>query len=284
MFTIVVDSNYVCWTSAFAASKGLSYVGTRTEVIYLFLKQLFSIFENFEPAQAIFCWDSRASKRKEIYPEYKANRRKDISEEDKEALNLVYEQFTELKSYILPAMGFSNVFEVAGYESDDLIASTVINQTNPEKPIVISSDSDLYQLLDHCSIYAITKAQTMSKEIFTRQYGITPQQWVMVKAIAGCGTDNVKGIGGIGEKKAIGYLTGKLNHGKMFLKIENSMDIVDRNLRLVGLPFAGTPVPKMHKNSLTIAKLQEICKTYGMASLVEKKNLLRWEKIISRID
>ena len=274
---LVFDSNYVSWVISSAFWRGLSYDGNRTEIIFGFMKQLVSLFENFEPDQVAFCWDSRQSKRRDIYPEYKNNRRKDMLEEDKDALNLIYAQFEEMKSYTLPALGFSNVFEVNGYESDDLIANVVWGK-NPDETIVISSDTDLYQLLDYCSIYAITKGQTTNKEIFRRHYGIEPIQWVKVKAIAGCSTDNVKGIMGIGEKKAIDYLIGKLNKGKMFLKIEDSQEIIGRNIQLVALPFAGTPTPKLRKNTLTMDKFRSICREYGMDSLLEKKSLAKWEK------
>lgn len=282
---LVIDCNYVAYVCAFALSRGMTYRGGRTEVVFGFLKQLFSLCENFEATQIAFCWDSRQSKRREIYPEYKSNRRKDSTEEEQEARALVYAQFEDLKKEILPFLGFSNVFEISGYEADDLIAALVQrNLYEAGQTMVISSDADLYQLLDECSLYSITKHQTTSLDVFQRHYGIGPLQWIMVKAIAGCGTDNVKGIVGIGEKKAIDYLTGKLNHGKMFLKIKESEDIIYRNLSLVELPFAGTPTPNIRRNSLMVENFHVVAKTYGMDSLLEKKNLIRWEKIISRID
>jgi DNA polymerase-1 len=244
-----------------------------------------SLSEKFSPDQIAFAWDSKKSKRKEIYPEYKNNRRKELSEAEKESLELVFEQFNKLQKTILPALGFSNVFHISGLESDDLIASILINQdVRLDQNIVVSSDSDLYQLLDRCSIYSITKSQTMNKEIFMRHYeGITPNQWIIVKAIAGCSTDNVKGIIGIGEKNAIAYLKGTLNKGKRYESIEQGKEITDRNLNLVKLPFLGTPLPKIRKNNLSLDKFNSVCNEYGMVSFLEKKNIIRWEKIISQI-
>jgi 5'-3' exonuclease len=282
---LILDCNYVSYVCAFALSRGMSYRGSRTEVIYGFMKQLFSLFENFEASQVVFCWDSRVSKRREIYPEYKSNRHKDLSEDEKESRELVYDQFDEIKKNVLPFLGFANIFEVSGYESDDLIASLVkSNHHDPGQTIVISSDADLYQLLGKCSLYSITKAQTTDIDIFKRHYGISPEQWVEVKAIAGCSTDHVKGVVGIGEKKAIAYLTGKLARGKMLQKILESQGIIKRNIPLVELPFAGTPTPKLRRNSLMMDNFMIVAETYGMASFLEKKNLIRWEKIISRID
>ena len=282
---LIFDSNYISWTCAFALSRGMTYSGNRTEIIFGFMKQIIALTENFEATQIVFCWDSRESKRREVYPEYKGNRRKELTEEEKESLSLVYKQFDEIRLTVLPELGFWNIFTLSGYESDDLIANIVLDpKNNHDQIVVISSDSDLYQLLNWCSVYSITKAQTMDKEIFTRHYGISPEEWIHVKAIAGCNTDNVKGVGGIGEKKAISYLKGNLNHGKMYFKIINSQDVIDRNLALVTLPYAGCPSPKIRKNNLTIDKYKMICETYGMESLLEKKNLARWTRIIERID
>ena len=82
---VIVDSNYIGYVSAFALSQGMSYRGSNTEVIFGFLRQIISIAIKFQPDQIAFCWDSRNSKRKEILPEYKENRKKDRTEEEKES-------------------------------------------------------------------------------------------------------------------------------------------------------------------------------------------------------
>ena len=55
---------------------GLSNLGQHTEVIYGVLNSTLSLVDLFKPDVLVFCWDSRKSLRKEVYPEYKANRRK----------------------------------------------------------------------------------------------------------------------------------------------------------------------------------------------------------------
>ena len=281
---IIFDSNYVCWVCSFALSEGMLYRGGRTEIIYGFFRQMISVLENFSPTQVVFTWDSKISKRREIYPEYKANRRKELTEEAAMSRKLIYLQFEEIKNNAIRELGFSNCFEVEGYEADDIIAKLVQNYPNEQEPtIVISSDEDLYQLLDFCSIYAITKKQTTDKEIFKRHYGIEPAKWSEVKAIAGCGTDNIKGVSGIGEKTAAKYLLGQMKPGKKYKKILDSKQLIKENLRLVKLPFENTPTPKVKQNHLDISKFVSVCKEYGFESFLDKKTLSRWEAIISRI-
>lgn len=278
---IIFDCNYVSYVSAFSFSKGLSYKSGRTEVIFGFLKNIIGTMLKFESTEVIFCWDSKSNKRKNLLPEYKANRRKNLTDEEKESFNLVYLQFDEIRKIVLPEIGFSNVFMLEGYESDDLIAN-ILQTEKFDKTIVIASDNDLLQLLDFCSIYNISKKQTINKTIFNRDYGIEPKEWVQVKAIAGCNTDNIKGVIGVGEKKAIAFLKGELK-GKSLENIKNSKEIIDRNMRLVKLPFEGCPTLKLRKNDLSIEKFKTICKEYGFESLLTQKAISDWSKIISRI-
>jgi len=279
---VIGDCNYVAWVVAHGMSHGLSYEGGPTTVIFGFMKQVVALLENFEATNVAFCWDSRDYKRKEIYPNYK--KKDPLPEEDQKNLDLVYGQFNALREHVLPELGFSNVFMVRGYEADDLIANIVRSYDNgPAGTIVITRDQDLYQLLDYCSVYAISEGKTTTKELFMRHYGVTPNQWVTVKAISGCSSDKVRGVGGLGEKKAIDYILGKLNKGKVFMHAENSKDVIALNTQLVKLPFEGTPVPKLRNDNLTIGKFKDVCGYYGMNSFLEKKVLMRWEKIIDRI-
>jgi 5'-3' exonuclease len=261
----------------------MEYKGSPTGIIFGFTRQLVSLMENFEPNQLAFCWDSREYKRRELYPGYKV---KDKQTEEEEASRvLIYSQFDVIRTVLLPMLGFENIFRVNGYESDDLIAKYVIDRKcSPEGTIVITRDHDLYQLLDYCSLHCITKAQTTSREIFLRHYGILPDTWSMVKAIAGCSGDKVPGVFGIGEKKAIAFLKGELNPGKMLLKIHESKDLIYKSLQLVKLPYPGTPLMKLKKNNLNLDRFKCACTTYGMESLMDKNTLPRWGRIISRIE
>lgn len=277
---LIIDSNYICWVAGTALSQGLSYRGGRTEVIYGFLRRLILLCEKFSPSQIAFCWDSDYNLRKEIYADYKGNRHKsDATPEEIASRDTMYGQFREIRDLVLPQLGFQNIFCVRGYESDDLIAR-IVQTTKVSPAIVITGDSDLYQLLDHCTIYNFKDGgQTMTKDIFTRLHGIPPEKWAEVKAIGGCNTDNVKGISGVGEKKAIDFLTGKLTKGKVFDKI--TQDEIDKNLVLVKLPFRNTPNPRLKLDDrLETKRFIEVCRHYGLNSLLDQKTTERWSKVI----
>lgn len=283
---LVLDCNYICWCHAYAIGQGLSFAGQRTEVIYGFLKQLLYLSEKFEPNQIAFCWDSVENKRKELSPDYK--KKSPLSSEEAEALNLIFDQFEQLRKDILPYLGFVNVFRVTGYEADDLMAKLVMNYKKENGPVIIvSRDKDLYQLLDYCTLYSVTGRQTTTKEEFVKKYNIEPSQWAEVKAMAGCSSDKVKGIFGIGDKTAAGYLAKTINKGKAFLKIKDSQAIIDKNLPLVKLPFEGTPTPKLKKDNITRGESyglwKEVCKHYGFSSLMDTESVEIWKTLVKKL-
>lgn len=276
---VIIDCNYLCYVNRSILSVGLSYKGSPTEIIYGFLRSLFSLSNQFKTNQFIFCWDSRESLRKKIYPDYKSNRHKDLTEEEKESNRQAYIQFDKIKK-LLPEMGFNNVFEQVGYESDDIIASLVKPSTNGniiiDHPVVVSSDKDLYQLLDWCSIYNITKKETYTKDLFVREYGIQPFRWKKIKSIAGCGSDNVKGLEGVGERTVIRYLKGELKEETKTWQRISTYDS-DLTKKLVSLPFEGCIdfKEKIRKDDCTPDKFRKVFEEYNCKSLLE--SLDKWE-------
>lgn len=272
---VIIDSNYLCYVQKFALSEGLSYRGGRTEIIFGFIKTILDLSRKFETNKFIFCWDSKKSLRREIYPLYKSNRRNNLTEEEEESNRIAYAQFDKLKT-ILPKMGFNNVFEEEGYESDDIIASLVMDGALG-RTVIISSDKDLYQLLEWCSLCNYRGA-AYSKEMFVREYGIEPCRWKDVKAISGCSTDNVKGADRIGEKTAIKYLKGELKEYNQTFKKIHFFDS-DLTRRLTTLPFEGCPdfKSRLRKDECTPDKFRKVFEEFGFKSLLDGLN--KWEKI-----
>jgi DNA polymerase-1 len=279
---LVIDSNYVCYISKFAYSQGLDYKGSPTEILFGVLKTIIDLSSRFETNRFAFCFDSKQSKRMNMFPKYKWKRKQDKSEAMEENDKIAYRQFDQLRLEVLPKLGFSNIFMQDGYESDDLIASIVRDNVFKEDNtsiIVVSSDSDLYQLLGGCSIYNLTKKETMTKHIFTRTYGIRPCEWVNVMELSGCNTDNVPGIEGVGKKKAIAYLKGELTKGKVFDRIRtcDAKDI-DFTRELVELPFPGTMQCRLEKEYFSTRQYKDVCAHYGFKSLLTENKIDAWRK------
>ena len=239
MQTLMIDCSQLCYKAFYTSLKGLSYDEKETGIIFGFLMQVFKLSKDFNTDKFLFCWDSKRNLRKMMYPEYKEKRKKELTEEEIEDNDLLYKQMDMLRKDILPRMGFVNSFIRSGYEADDLIAYLA---KRGKGHLIVSNDKDLYQLLDDCPIYLGVK-ERFTKNDFVDFYGIEPSQWVEAKAIGGCNSDCVKGVKGAADpakstsSKAIAYIKGELTKGVVFDRIKESKDIIERNKKLVTIPF-----------------------------------------------
>lgn len=281
-YRLIIDSNYLGYVNFFALPMGLSFNGSSTEILYGFLRDIITLARRFETNDFIFCWDSKESKRKDIFPEYKHKRKKEKTDKERETDKQLYRQFDILRNQLLQNLGFMNSFSQEGFEADDLIAQLVLKSKSQKKTIVVSSDHDLYQLLDYCSLYNYRKKETLNKELFTRMYGIEPSQWVRVMELSGCATDDVPGIEGVGPAKAISFIKGEMTKGKVFDRIK-TFDTQKKELTrtLVSLPLPGTQTPLLCKNTLRLEKYVRVCNQYGFKSLLSEKCKNDWKKIIT---
>ena len=90
-------------------------------------------------------------------------------------------------------------------EADDLIASLTFLFKNDNKVYISSYDSDFFQLIDdNVSIirYKGKNSKIVDKNIFKQQFMFEPEKYVFYKSLVGDNADNIKGISGIGKKRA----------------------------------------------------------------------------------
>ncbi len=220
-----------------------------------FFNTLSMLCERFQPDRLVFCWDHRHLWRREYFKGYK--RRAEAENPEAEQIRQrAWDAMEALRTVHLKSIGFQNIFYGRGLESDDWMARVARTaQEAREEMVIVTSDSDLYQVLGSCvSIYNPNQPDLLvTAKVFKERYGISPRQWPMVKAIGGCASDNVPGPGGVAEKTAVRFLTGELPAGsakdlvirKFLLSPE-----YQRNLWLVKLPWEGSwmkLVPKEDK-------------------------------------
>lgn len=279
MTTLLIDSNAVCHRARHAMkSSNLSYDEMRTEVIFSFMNQLYTLAKTFDTNQFVFAWDSRESKRRKIYPGYK-KRGKEKTQEDIEFDELTLPQFDKIRCEVLPCLGFNNQFLKEGYEADDIIAALVMKYK--DKFTIVSRDNDLYQLLFYADMYDPQTKRTMTKKTFYQQFGVLPSKWAMVKAIGGCTSDKVKGVDRVGETTAIKYLRGQLKEGaKTLTAIEESQKLIESNLKLVKLPFAGMNGNfALSEDTLSVRKFTETFTKLGFRTFLSDREFQGWETL-----
>jgi len=276
MTALVVDSSCLAHISKHSM-KGLSFYEKETGVIFGFMLHLLRLAERFSTKHFVFCWDSRKSRRRELFPDYKSSRRKEnLTDQEIWENDIARLQFDQLRREIIPRLGFQNQFVQSGYEADDLIAR-VVGQSNGEW-IVVSTDGDLYQLLnDNTTIFNPMRKKVYTNRDFCAEYDIPSSRWAEVRSLVGCSSDSVPGILGVGEKTAIRFLKDELpKSSKAFQRIVSNegAKIVNRNATLVTLPFPGTKECVVNFNSeiLFLDSFRDMCGLFGFRSFLKDES------------
>ena len=198
---IIIDGNALIHRSFHALPPTLrTKTGQLVNAVYGFTSFLLKALNEFHPEYVVLTLDKKGPTfRHEAYEDYKAKRVKAPDE--------LYEQIPFVKKV---AAAFSiPIFELDGYEADDLIG-TICEQTKTDKSlekIIITGDLDTLQLIDDR-----TKVYTMSRGLsdsvlygadqVRERYSLSPAQIIDYKALRGDVSDNIPGVKGIGEKTA----------------------------------------------------------------------------------
>lgn len=170
-----------------------------------YVKSLASLVKRLFPSKVYIIWETGGSPRRlKIYPDYKqkskplrTNRIYGDAIPDTEE-NEIYQ-----KQLLLKLLQFIPVYQVHvdNCEADDVIAYLCKSVHQDEEKIIVSSDKDFYQLLDDkTKIYRPGKKVFYKTKDMIEEYNITPENFVIAKALNGDPSDNIPGVDRIGFK------------------------------------------------------------------------------------
>ncbi len=175
--------------------------GLHTNAVYGFLNIMFKILEEEKPEYLAVAFDrSEPTFRHERYAAYKGTR-KPMPTELREQVPLMKEMLT--------AMGIC-ILEHAGWEADDILGSLArLSEKQGMQVSLISGDRDLLQIATDKVKIRIPKTKGGKTEIedyyakdVEAAYGVTPTQFIELKALMGDTADNIPGVPKVGEKTA----------------------------------------------------------------------------------
>lgn len=175
--------------------------GIHTNAMYGFLNIMFKFLDEENPDYITVAFDvSAPTFRHEKYAGYKGTR-KPMASELKQQVPLIKE--------ILTAMNIK-IIEMAGYEADDILG-TIAKKSAAQgiNVSVISGDRDLLQLAEENIKIRIPKTKKGITEVedylpadVEALYGVTPIEFIDMKALMGDTSDNIPGAPGVGPKTA----------------------------------------------------------------------------------
>ena len=175
------------------------------------LKSIGAAIKLLNPSRCIISFDGvgGSAKRKAIYPDYKAHRATKIR------LNRVYEENStpqteqeQMEHEYLALVNYLQVLPVSiisinHVESDDVLAYLALEHFKSSKKVTIcSTDKDFLQLCDtnRIQVYSPTKKIIYNANTVINEYGISPENFCLLKALSGDKSDNIDGIERAGLK------------------------------------------------------------------------------------
>lgn len=198
---VLIDGHSILNRAFYGVPDLTNAEGLHTNAIYGFLNILFKILEEEKPEYLTVTFDVHAPTfRHKMYEAYKGTR-KPMAEELRQQVPVMKE--------VLKAMHIE-IVEKEGLEADDLLGT--ISHTCEEKGMevaIISGDRDTLQLATDKIKIRIPKTKQGKTEVedyyasdVKERYGVTPTEFIDVKALMGDASDNIPGVPGVGEKTA----------------------------------------------------------------------------------
>ncbi len=206
-----------------------------------FLKSIGYAIKMLNPTKVIIVFDGvgGSNARRNLYPEYKANRHVNrmtnysifsSKEEETESIN---NQMARLIQYLkcLPV----TVISIDGLEADDIIGylSNKFQAYNETTSVTImSADKDFLQLISNkVQVYSPVKKKVYKPKDVLEEFGVSSYNFLNYKILMGDQSDNIPGITGLGPVKLLKLFPELISENKIELNdiIESSANKIDEN-------------------------------------------------------
>lgn len=266
-----------------------------------FLKTLSRIVFETQPSAVYVAWEGGgSSRRRSLFSEYKLNRapgklnrfyEDDIPDTEENRKHQILVLLEMLKCAPVCQLYASDC------EGDDLIAYLCCRPMRNVEKIIVSSDKDLYQLLDDkTKIYSLHKKTFVTQQNVLEEFRVQAKHFAIAKALCGDPGDNVPGVKGVGFKTVsklfpflgleedillqdvLNYANAHAEDSRYYKRIVDSSNEVKRNWRLVYLDGSMVPANQQAQND---ERIQNFVPKENKVKLV--KTLVR-EGIINGFD
>jgi len=218
---LCIDGNSILNRSFYGIRLLTNREGFHTNALYGLVNVISKQLEAIKPDFAVIAYDLKEPTfRHKMYDAYKAGRHAMPDE--------LREQMPASRP-LSEALGL-NVLDCPGYEADDILGTMAnISEKSDVDVRIISGDRDLLQLATARVMIRIPKTKKGTTEIenyfdedVKALYGVTPKEFIDMKALMGDTSDNIPGVRNIGEKTAAAIIG---TFGSIENAYENAADI-----------------------------------------------------------
>lgn len=267
---IIVDAMNL-FVRSYCAYPSMSAHGYQMGGCVGFLKTLKRIVSEVFPSAVYVCWEGGgSSRRRALLGDYKLNRapgrlnrfyEDDIPDSEENRKHQV-----ESLLYLTRCAPICQLY-VPDCEGDDLVAYLCCGPLRALDKVIVSSDKDLYQLLDdRTRLYSLHKKTFVTGETVMEEFRVQAKHFALAKALCGDPGDNVPGVKGVGFRTVarlfpflgtdedvvlqdvFSYASSHVDESRIYKRILDSEQDVRRNWKLVYLD--GSMIPAMHRTAV----------------------------------
>ena len=199
----------------FSAVPALNDDGQHIGGVTGFLRSVAAVVRLIKPTRCIIVFDGKGGsrRRKDIYPEYKANRANKTAfnryqefaslEDEQDSMR---RQFGRVIQYLncLPVTTLS----IDNVEADDIMAyiANEIYTNDKNRVTICSTDRDFLQLVNNrISVWSPIKKKMYTPSVMREEFGFSSKNYLLYRSFIGDKSDNIPGLKGVGPKSLIKY-------------------------------------------------------------------------------
>jgi DNA polymerase-1 len=221
----------------FSAINAVNSNGVHVGGLGGFFRSLGALIRTINPTQVYVVFDGVGSSnhRKNIIPEYKANRNitrvtkhelfESIEEEDESKIDQIVRIIQYLKTLPVKTVSLPRV------EADDIIAylSSTLPTRLEDRVFIVSSDKDYLQLVtEQVIVYRPVEREYYTESVVKEKFGVNPSNFLLYKLLIGDNSDGITGIKGLGPKGLFKKFPELSTHD---LSFEDLLDIAESKLK-----------------------------------------------------
>jgi 5'-3' exonuclease len=170
---------------------------------YDYIRTIESLAKSYNAGTIIVCADGGSSYRKEIHPEYKANRKERYAEQTEQEAKEFEMFMAEFQDTLTLIKQKYPVFHFRGVEADDIAAYITLN-FDFDDCWLVSSDKDWDLLInDKVSRFSTVTRKETTVHNWDEHYDFEIEDYITFKCLTGDKGDNVPGVPGVGPKRAV---------------------------------------------------------------------------------
>lgn len=198
---VLVDGSSYLYRAFHALPPLMTSAGLPTGAVKGVLNMLKSLRKQYPDSPFAVVFDAKGGTfRDAMFAEYKANR-PSMPDELRVQVEPLH---ATVRALGLPLLC------VEGVEADDVIGTLARQSAAGGRQVVISTgDKDMAQLVDpHITLVNTMTGSTLDIDGVKEKFGVGPELIIDYLALMGDKVDNIPGVPGVGEKTALGLLTG----------------------------------------------------------------------------